>query len=134
MGRSLIFYFALSLALPWLCPMVASAAAPTLAGPAAPAAASAAAPAAADLAPEPRLVRVVLGPRLPLSALLEAGLDVVEVHAGREAMLLEWPGEDEKLASLGAAAELMDVAPGRSAARRTREELSARPALPGKRI
>jgi len=94
----------------------------------------AAASSPASLPPEPRLVRVTLGPQLPLRALLEAGLDVVEVRGGRECLVFEWPGDDRTLEALGAAAELEDAAPGRSAARRAHEEWSARPAPRGKRV
>ena len=48
--------------------------------------------AAAQAAPGPRLVEVELGPGVPFSALLEAGLDVIEVRGARRARLLEWPG------------------------------------------
>jgi hypothetical protein len=99
----------------------------------APAAPAAAPPARPPIA-EPRLVRVPLSPALPLAALLEAGLDVVEARGAREAMLLEWPGDAATLAGLGAAPELLDAAPGRTAARRARAELAAGPRPAGRRI
>jgi hypothetical protein len=88
---------------------------------------------AAARTPEPRLVRVPLDRGLHGPALLEAGLDVVEMRAGRFAMVLEWPGDEAKLASLGAVVEVVDPAPGRTAADRARAELDrgrrAAPAL-----
>ena len=121
MGRSPIIAAALLLALAWSCAMPAGAAARGETG-------------APSLPPEPRLVRVALGPGLPLRALLEAGLDVVEVRGGREALLFEWPGDEATLAALGAAPELEDATPGRSAARRAYEELSAGLVPRGKRV
>jgi carboxypeptidase T len=75
---------------------------------------------------EPRLVGVLLQAGVTVAALLEAGLDVVEVDGG-SALLLEWPGDAERLAGLGAAARLVDEHPGRSAAARTRAEQASRP-------
>jgi hypothetical protein len=74
----------------------------------------------------PRLVRVRLGPSLPVSALLVAGLDVVDVKDGIEAKLLEWPGDGARLARLGAVTETIDEDPGRTAAALARSELGAR--------
>lgn len=84
--------------------------------------------------PEPRLVRVPLGPSLPLHALLEAGLDVIEAHGEREAMVFEWPGDERTLAALGAAPELVDATPGRTAARRALDELASHAAPPARRV
>ena len=81
----------------------------------------------------PRLVRVQLddanGARL-----LEAGLDVVDLRAGRHAMILAWPGDEAKIQSLGFTPELVDAAPGRTIARRTAAEIAGRPRPEGKRV
>ncbi len=93
-----------------------------------------AAPAAPSPTPEPRLVRVAIGPSLPLSALLEAGLDVIAAHGERDAMVFEWPGDERTLAALGASPELVDATPGRTAARRALEELASHAAPPARRV
>ena len=82
------------------------------------------APCAARAA-SPRLVRVPLAGAVTLQAVLEAGLDVVEVHGGDAVVILEWPGDDETLARLGASPQLLDADPGASAAARTRAEFAA---------
>ena len=89
---------------------------------------------ASSLAPEPRLVRVPLGGEVALHDLLEAGLDVVEVRPGREARLLEWPGDDVALARLGARVEVVDETPGHTAAARARAQLETLPPSAGKRV
>ena len=73
----------------------------------------------------PRLVRVPLTGALTLPAVLEAGLDVVEVHRPGAVVILEWPGDEVTLARLGAAPEVLDADPGRTAAARTRAEVAA---------
>lgn len=88
--------------------------------------------AAAPAAAGPRLVRVPLDGGLTLAALLEAGFDVTTVGRGAWAEVLEWPGDDARLAALGAHASVLEEDPGRTAAARARAELAARPAAPAK--
>ena len=57
----------------------------------------------------PRLVRVPLAGSVSLQAVLEAGLDVVEVHGADAVVILEWPGDEATLARLGAAPQLLDA-------------------------
>ena len=72
---------------------------------------------------QPRLVRVEAeGER---AETLFGGFDVIERH-GRELKILAWPGDEERLAALGLAVELLDAAPGRTAAARSRAELARR--------
>ncbi len=98
-----------------------------------PAPALASPPASALAAPSPpRLVRVALGPALPIDRLLGAGLDVVEVHGNREALILEWPGDETRIAALGAAANVVDATPGATLAMRTAEDMRAHPARAAK--
>lgn len=93
-----------------------------------------AATASAQTAPGPRLVEVELAPGTPFSALLEAGLDLVEVRGARRARLLEWPGDETTLQRLGVGITVIDADPARSAAERARTELAARPAPRGTRV
>ena len=81
---------------------------------------------------QPRLVRLALGPALSLERVLEAGLDVVEVRGGREVRVLEWPGDEARIAALGVTPELIDATPGATLARRTAAERVAHagPAAP----
>jgi len=72
---------------------------------------------------EPRLVRVEAEGEL--AEVLLGGFDVIERH-GRELRLLAWPGDEARLAELGIAVELLDPAPGRTAAARSRVEIAAR--------
>ncbi|HET7225386.1 MAG TPA: M14 family zinc carboxypeptidase [Candidatus Eisenbacteria bacterium] len=84
---------------------------------------------------EPQLVRVRLTAALTLDRVLAAGLDVVGVRGGAWADVLEWPGDAAKLAALGAATEVLDPDPARSAAARAARELAARPrAMPARVI
>ena len=82
----------------------------------------------------PRLIEVVLGPGVPFDALLEAGLDVVEVRGTNTARLLEWPGDEDILARLGVTVRVVDEDPARSAAERARAEFAARPAPRSTRV
>jgi carboxypeptidase T len=94
-----------------------------------------AAPAAAqDPLPTPRLVEFELGPNVPFDALLEAGLDIVEVRGTRRVRLLEWPGDGATLQRLGGRITLVDADPARSAADRAAAELAGRPAPRGERV
>ena len=77
------------------------------------------------LAQSPRQVRVRLDANVTLRTLLEAGLDIVDVHGG-EVDLFEWPGDDATLARLGAVSRVVDENPGRTAADRARRELATR--------
>jgi carboxypeptidase T len=85
-------------------------------------------------ATSPRLIEVDLGPTMPLTALLEAGLDVVEVRGARRARILEWPGDEGTLQRLGVSVDLIDADPARTAAERARAERAARPAPRGTRV
>ena len=80
-----------------------------------------------------RLVRVALDHGLTAQALAEAGLDVVSVHSGA-CMLLVQDSDAAVLARLGATPELIDAAPGATAARRTRAELAQRAPVQGRRV
>ncbi|MEO5616368.1 MAG: M14 family zinc carboxypeptidase [Candidatus Eisenbacteria bacterium] len=80
--------------------------------------------------PQPRKVRVILDAPLSITALLEAGLDIVEVHGPRDVVIFEWPGDVETLERLGATPMLLDANPGATEAARAREELTARPGTP----
>ncbi|TMQ72742.1 MAG: zinc carboxypeptidase [Candidatus Eisenbacteria bacterium] len=82
----------------------------------------------------PRLVRVALSTSLTAQALAQAGIDVIEAHPGRFAMVLEWPGDDARLARLGAPREVIDEDPGVTAARRAHEDLPRRESARGKII
>jgi hypothetical protein len=76
---------------------------------------------------EPRMVRVSLDAPLSVATLLEAGLDVVSVRGAGEAILLEWPGDEETIERFGARVEVLDDHPGRTAALRARAELAGPP-------
>ena len=82
---------------------------------------------AADVAPPVRLVRVPLDDRVTLKALLEAGLDIVEVHGRTEAMIYAKSADDAILTGLGARVELVDANPGATAAEIARRDLASRP-------
>lgn len=82
--------------------------------------------ASSALAQSPRQVRVRLDANVSLRTLLEAGLDIVDVHGG-DVDLLEWPGDAAMLARLGANTRVVDENPGRTAAERARRELAQRP-------
>jgi hypothetical protein len=82
----------------------------------------------------PRLVEVELGPGVPFSALLEAGLDVIEVRGAGRARVLEWPGDETTLQRLGVGITLIDADPSRTAAERAQAERVARPAPRGTRV
>lgn len=91
-------------------------------------------PAVAGSSAEPRLVRVLLDGHTTAEALLRSGLDVVAVRRGSHALILEWPGDAEKLMALGAASRVLDESPGRSAASASRVERSRRPPAAGRRV
>ena len=82
----------------------------------------------------PRLVEVALDRAMAVETLLGAGLDVIEVHRGRHCLVLEWPGDAERLARLGATTRVRDEDPGATEARRAHEDLAARPAARGTRV
>ena len=85
------------------------------------------APSAATSLPEPRMVEVTLGGSVTQQALLHAGLDIVNTREGA-LVILEWPGDERKLAALGATWRLIDATPGRTAARLAEAELASAPA------
>ncbi len=84
-------------------------------------------PARAGDLPNPARVRVALGGEVTPEALLRAGLDIVELRAGREAIVFAWPGDAETIARLGGRAELLDPDPGATAAARAAREMASRP-------
>jgi hypothetical protein len=84
-------------------------------------------------ASHPRLVRVTLPPETSSRALLEAGLDVIELKPDH-GLILEWPGDELRLAALGGRVEVVDSDPERTAAERARSELAARPRPAGTRV
>lgn len=91
------------------------------------------APAAAqEPASGPRLVEVDRG-SVPLSALQEAGLDLIEVKGSR-VRVLEWPGDELILQRLAVRVTLIDADPSRTAAERAATELSRRPAPRGRQV
>ena len=81
----------------------------------------------------PRLVRVPVASPDDLQRLVDTGFDVVERRAGY-AHLLTIPADEEALARLGIPVELLDPAPGATAAARAHAELATRPAAPGTRV
>jgi hypothetical protein len=76
------------------------------------------------LAANPKLVRITLSPRVPLTRVLEAGLDVADARSGAWADVLEWPGDEGTIAALGAETTVLDDDPGLHAAERNRAELA----------
>ena len=82
----------------------------------------------------PRKVKVSLSDALTAQTLASAGLDVIEAHPGRFAVILEWPGDAARLARLGASSELIDADPGVTEARLAREDLARRPRPRGKTV
>lgn len=81
----------------------------------------------------PHQVRVTLGPATTVQRLVDAGLDVTDKRGGY-AMVLTTREDEAKLSALGATFELVDATPGATLAARSRAELAARPAAPGKRV
>jgi carboxypeptidase T len=77
--------------------------------------------------PDTRLVRVSLGPALPLDSLLAGGFDIVSLKRDAWADLYVHPGDEERLQTLGAAVQSLDDAVERHFAERAELELSARP-------
>lgn len=80
----------------------------------------------------PRLVRVNLDPNVTVERLFEVGVDVIEIKRGSHCLVLEWPGDEAKLGSIGARVTLVDADPGRTAAERARADFASRPAPPRK--
>jgi carboxypeptidase T len=74
-----------------------------------------------------RLVRVSLGPALPLDSLLAGGFDIVTLKHGAWADLYLHPGDEERLQALGAALQMLDDAVERHFAERAERERSGRP-------
>ena len=83
---------------------------------------------------EPRKVKVSLANGLTPQALMTAGLDVIEAHPGRFAMVLEWPGDAARIASLRAPSEVVDEDPGVTEAGRARQDLAGRSRPRGKTV
>ncbi len=82
--------------------------------------------AAAAAEPPMKLVRVNLGPALPLDSLLAGGFDIVSLKRGASADLCLHPGDEERLQALGAALQVLDDAVERHFAERAARELSGR--------
>ena len=80
--------------------------------------------AAAD--PPVKLVRVSLGPALPLDSLLAGGFDIVSLKRDAWADLYAHPGDEARLQALGAAVRVLDDAVERHYAERAGLELAAR--------
>ena len=109
---------ALRLAAPCLALMIAAAGVP---------AAGAESGSAATVPPGPHLARIALSATVPIERVLAAGLDVIELRRGIEARVLLWPGDDERVATLGLRAELLDPDPGATLARRSATDRLAHP-------
>ncbi len=77
--------------------------------------------------PDTRLVRVSLGPTLPLDSLLAGGFDIVSLKKDAWADLYVHPEDEARLQALGAAVQLLDDAVERHFAERAQLELSSRP-------
>ncbi len=84
-------------------------------------------PSATPAIPEPRKIEVELTGSVTTTALLRAGLDLVDVSEG-SATLLEWPGDAARLAAIGASVRVLDEHPGRTAALAAAAELGSAPA------
>jgi carboxypeptidase T len=86
------------------------------------------APAGATAAdPAVKLVRVSLGPALPLDSLLAGGFDIVSLKRDAWADLYAHDGDEARLQALGAAVVVLDDAVERHYAERARLELESRP-------
>jgi len=83
--------------------------------------------AAAAADPPVKLVRVSLGPALPLDSLLAGGFDIVSLKQDAWADLYVHPGDEERLQTLGAVVRLLDDAVERHFAERAGLELRGRP-------
>jgi len=81
-------------------------------------------PAMAPMAPVP-LVEVDLGDEESFARLSELGLDVLEVHPGRMARLLAWPGDAAILDGAGLTTRVIDPDYGRTLARRAEADAGA---------
>lgn len=90
--------------------------------------------AAAPPGSQPALVRIELTPAMPIERLLETGLDVVDVKHGAFADVLQWPGDAERIARLGAHPTLLDADPSATAARGLAADLASRPVPAFKRV
>jgi hypothetical protein len=82
---------------------------------------------APSVADPTRLVRVSLGPSLPLDSLLAGGFDIASVKRDGWANILLHDGDEARLQALGAAYRVMDDAVEMHYAARAAAELSARP-------
>lgn len=74
----------------------------------------------------PRLVRVAFDGAFSMTQLLEGGFDVLEGAGKTWTDVLLWPGDEARLAALGARYRLVDADPGRTAAELARLD-AARP-------
>jgi carboxypeptidase T len=72
--------------------------------------------------PEPRRVSVPVPDKAHLTALLESGLDIISVRVGGQAVILEWPGDASRFATLGLTPTVIDEHPARTAAARANAE------------
>jgi hypothetical protein len=80
---------------------------------------------ATAMAQHPRHVRVELGGAVDMRALLEGGFDIVHARPGTFAEVYAWPGDEARLAAMGARVTLLDEDPGRTQARRTQREIES---------
>jgi hypothetical protein len=83
-------------------------------------------PALAQAAP-PKLVRIELSPAVTVARVQEAGLDIAGAPHGGTIDVLEWPGDEAALASLGAPVTLLDEDPGRTVAENAKRWRAAHP-------
>ena len=83
--------------------------------------------ATAAVAPPVKLVRVSLGPALPLDSLLAGGFDIVSLKKDAWADVYAHAGDEARLQTMGAAVQVLDDAVERHYAERAALELAARP-------
>jgi hypothetical protein len=77
--------------------------------------------------PPTRLVRVSLGPTTTLESLRQGGFDIVSLKQDAWVDLYAHPGDEARLAAMGATVQLLDDAVERHFAERAQRELAARP-------
>ncbi|NOT34695.1 MAG: T9SS type A sorting domain-containing protein [Candidatus Eisenbacteria bacterium] len=80
-------------------------------------------PAFAAENPDPRLLRV-RGDRVTAARLSQLGFDVLPAPRHDAILVLEWPGDAERLAALGIATQVEDATPGATLGHRTRADFA----------